>query len=199
MTLSVQFLTMVSMITGGLYLGMALDTFRRFHRHWKHNVFLVYVMEVSFWLTQMFILYFVLFQVNSGELRFYVFAACLLGFATYQVFVATLYKRLLERMILIASRVYQIVKKLVKTFIVTPIVYIFQLLIACVVFLFNMIMVVLGFVLKCIYFPLKWILVTIYRLLPKKFQLFLHHLAGFYSKIQNICRKGFEFISSKRR
>jgi len=199
MTLSIQFLTMVSMIAGGFYLGIALDTFRRFQRHWKQNVFLVYLMEISFWLTQVFILYFILFQVNLGELRFYVFVACLLGFAAYQALAANLYKRLLERMIVIASRIYQILHNLVKNVIIAPIKYVIQFLIASVIFLFNMVMLVLGFVLKCVYLPLKWILNQIYRLLPKKFKLILHKIAGFCSKIQNICIKYWRLISSKRR
>jgi spore cortex biosynthesis protein YabQ len=199
MTLSIQFLTMVSMIAGGFYLGIALDTFRRFHRHWRHNVYLVYFMEVSFWLAQVFILYFILFQVNAGELRFYVFAACLLGFAAYQALAATLYKRLLERLIRIISNIYQLLKSLVKTLIIAPIKYLIQLLVAFIIFLFNMIMLVLGFLLKCVYLPIKWVSKQLYRLLPKKFKLFLHKLAGFYSKIQNICRKYWRLISAKRR
>ncbi|MFS0673871.1 spore cortex biosynthesis protein YabQ [Ornithinibacillus sp. 179-J 7C1 HS] len=199
MTLSVQFLTMVSMIGGGLYLGMALETFRRFQKHWKENLFLVYFMEVSFWLTQVFILYFVLFQVNAGELRFYVFAACLLGFAAYQVFAANLYKRLLERMIIIIYRIYQFLRNVVNMLIIAPIRYMIKLLIAAVIFLFNLLILIVGFILKCIYIPLKWFFSMIYRLLPQKFKLFLHHLAGFYSKIQNICRKVLRYITAKRR
>ncbi|MBC5638416.1 spore cortex biosynthesis protein YabQ [Ornithinibacillus sp. BX22] len=199
MTLSVQFLTMVSMIGGGFYLGMALDTFRRFHKHWKQNVFLVYVMEVSFWLTQMFILYFILFQVNAGELRLYVFAACFLGFAAYQVFAAKLYKRVLESLIILVNKIYQVVRSLVNGLLITPIKYIVKIIIASVLFLFNMIMLVFGFIMKCLFIPIKWVLMKIYQLLPKKFKLFLHHLAGFYSKIQNICRKGLRYITSKRR
>ncbi|MEN2766713.1 spore cortex biosynthesis protein YabQ [Ornithinibacillus xuwenensis] len=199
MTLSVQFYTMVSMVAGGFYLGTALDTFRRFHRHWKHHIFLVYLMEISFWLTQVFILYYVLFLVNSGELRLYVFAACLLGFAIYQVLAANLYKRLLERIISILLRILQFVNKLVKTIIIAPIQYIIALLVACIIFLVNTCIVVLRFVLKTIFLPVKWILQWLYSLLPKKFKLFLHNLAGIYSKIQNICRKCLQYISSKRR
>ena len=199
MTLSIQVLTMVSMIAGGFYLGIALDTFRRFGRHWKSNTLLVYFMEISFWLTQVFILYFILFQVNLGELRVYVFVACLLGYAAYQALAATLYKRLLERIIIITSRIYRMVYNLIKNLIIAPIRYLIKLLIASVIFLFNMIMLVFGFVLKCIYLPLKWLFKQMYRLLPKRFKLFLHKLAGFYSKIKNICRKYWKLISSKRR
>ncbi|MGF7015773.1 spore cortex biosynthesis protein YabQ [Ornithinibacillus bavariensis] len=199
MTLSVQFITMISMITGGIYLGMALDTFRRFQRHWKHNVFFLYFMEISFWLTQTFILYYTLYSVNAGELRVYVFVACLLGFATYQALLSNLYKRILERIISIMLRIYQFFTKLLQWTVVAPIKYIFRLLFASVILLFNTILIVIGFTLKILFLPIKWIAMLVYRLLPKKIKLFLHHLAGFCSKIQNICKRCLTYITSKWR
>src|SRR5699024_8882996 len=52
--------------------------------YWKNKWFINYVMEICFWLTQTFLLFYVLFRINGGELRVYVFLACLLGFAMYQ-------------------------------------------------------------------------------------------------------------------
>jgi spore cortex biosynthesis protein YabQ len=199
MTLSVQFITMVSMITGGLYLGMALDTFRRFQRHWRQNVFFVYFMEVSFWLTQLFILYYILFRVNAGELRVYIFLACLLGFAMYQALFSKLYIRILERIITIILRIYQFLTRLVQLFFVTPIKYIFQVLVASVIFLFNTLFIIVGFIVKILFLPIKWVAMVVYRLLPKKLRLIFHHLAGFYSKIQNIWKRCITYISSKWR
>ncbi len=187
------------MVAGGFYLGIVLDTFRRFSKHWKNKILLVYMMEISFWLTQVFILYYVLYLVNAGELRLYVFAACLLGFATYQVLAATLYKRLLEWMIAIIKRILQFFHRLISTLVIAPIRYIIRLLLAFSMFLLNTILVICGFILKMVYLPLKWIAGVLYKLLPKKIKLFLHHLAGFYSKIQNICRKYLRIISSKWR
>src|SRR5690625_1760968 len=86
MTLDTQFLTMIFMVLGGLYLGIAKDTFRRFSPYWKNKRFINYAMEICFWLTQTFLLFYVLFRINGGELRFYVFLACLLGYAMFQAF-----------------------------------------------------------------------------------------------------------------
>src|SRR5690625_1289933 len=88
MTLSTQFITMLAMTSGGFYLGVVLDTFRRFASSWKNRIIFSYVMETSFWLTQVIILFYVLFRVNGGELRLYIFLACLLGFTIYQVLAA---------------------------------------------------------------------------------------------------------------
>ncbi len=61
MTLSVQFTTMFAMVLSGLYLGMIRDTYLYFTKYWKENTIFAYVMEISFWLSQTFILYSVLF------------------------------------------------------------------------------------------------------------------------------------------
>src|SRR5699024_2545129 len=114
MTLDVQFMTMIAMALCGIYLGIAQETFRRFTPHWKSNRFLAYFMEITFWLSQVMIIFYILFRVNSGELRMYVFLALLLGVSAYQVFVAAIYKRVLEMIIRIITVVYQFLKRLIQ-------------------------------------------------------------------------------------
>src|SRR5699024_5483544 len=99
MTLDVQFMTMAAMTLSGIYLGIAQETFRRFKPHWKPNRFLLYFMEIAFWLFQVALIFYVLFLVNAGELRLYVFLALFLGISMYQVLVASVYKRLLEMIV----------------------------------------------------------------------------------------------------
>ncbi|MUK88063.1 spore cortex biosynthesis protein YabQ [Ornithinibacillus sp. L9] len=199
MTLNVQFLTMIAMVLGGFYLGIALETFRRFARHWKKHTILAYVMEISFWLTQTFILYYILFRVNSGELRVYVFVACLLGFSIYQVVAANIYKRILERLIIIIADIYQFLARVVTVVIIKPIQFLFQALITSVLFIGNILFMIIKYIFYVLFTPIKWVLRVIYRMLPKKIHLFFHNLAGFYSKIKNICIKWIKYIAQKRR
>lgn len=187
------------MVLGGFYLGIAQETFRRFARHWKSRTFLAYFMEVSFWLTQTFILYYILFRVNSGELRVYVFVAGLLGFSIYQVIAANIYKRLLERLIVIGIDIYEFLARVVNSLVFTPVKYIVQAMITIILFIVNAIFVVLKYVLFILLSPIKWMLNVIYRMLPKKIHVFFHNLAGFYSKIKNIYKKWLEYIALKRR
>ncbi|WP_163972098.1 spore cortex biosynthesis protein YabQ [Oceanobacillus halotolerans] len=199
MTLSVQFMTMIVMTLGGFYLGMAQDTFRRFSIHWEKRVILPYVMEVSFWLTQTLLLFYLLFLVNAGELRVYVFLACLLGFAAYQALAATLYKRLLERMINICTTVYRFSARMVHAIIIKPITFLIGIVVTCVLFLLQLLWKILQKLLKGVYLPLKWTLKQLYRILPKSFKKFLHKLAGFYSKMKNIVLKSVDKLTSWRR
>ncbi|RKQ33035.1 spore cortex biosynthesis protein YabQ [Oceanobacillus halophilus] len=194
MTLSVQFLTMITMIGGGFYLGMILDTFRRFTPYWKNNIPLTYVMEICFWLTQTIILFYILFQVNAGEIRFYIFAACLLGFAMYQVFAASSYKRLLEYIIRMIASVYRFCRRVVQALIIKPITWIITTIFAIVLWILTILWTIIQFIAKLLFAPIRWIVTGIYRILPKSFQRFLHQQAGFYSKIKNIVIKWMKYI-----
>jgi len=199
MTLSTQFITMLAMTSGGFYLGVVLDTFRRFASSWKNRIIFSYVMETSFWLTQVIILFYVLFRVNGGELRLYIFLACLLGFTIYQVLAARLYKKLLETIISMIKAVYRFLERVVHVLIFNPIKWLLMLLISIILALYKVIISVLSFLFRVISAPIKWFLHGFYKLLPERFQIFLHTIAGFYSTMKNICIKVWKYIKFWRR
>ncbi|XKF67500.1 spore cortex biosynthesis protein YabQ [Virgibacillus necropolis] len=192
-------MTMLAMVLGGFYLGMILDTFRRASPHWKNSVFLSYLMETIFWFSQTLLLFYILYRVNSGELRFYVFVACLLGFATYQALAATAYKKLLEHMIQLALSVYRFFAKAIRVLIVTPIVFVFSLLFSAISYTLQVLFIVLLTIAKIIFAPFKWIFMLIYGLLPEVIKNYLHKIAGFYSTMENISKKWLKYIRFKRR
>lgn len=199
MILSVQFMTMLAMVSGGFYLGMILDTFRRASPHWKNSVFMIYFMEIIFWFSQTLLLFYLLYRVNAGELRFYVFVACLLGFATYQALAAAAYKKLLEHIIQFVLSVYRFFAKVIHMLVITPIVFIFTLLFTAIVYILQVLFVILVTIGKVIFFPFKWMFKLIYKMLPEIIKKYLHKIAGFYSKIENICKKWLEYMKFKRR
>ncbi|MGY0694535.1 spore cortex biosynthesis protein YabQ [Virgibacillus sp. FSP13] len=199
MTLNVQFMTMIVMIISGFYLGIIQETFRRFKPHWKDNKFFVYFMEVAFWLSQVLLVFYVLFLVNAGELRFYVFLALFLGFSIYQALAAPLYKWLLEHLIRIIVTCYRFMERLIQILIITPIKYMIKLFVTLVLLIVQFITTLILFVAKVIFFPIRWIFTIIYRLLPRNIQNFFHKLAGFYSTIKNISKKGMKYLKFKRR
>ncbi|TMN22335.1 spore cortex biosynthesis protein YabQ [Lentibacillus cibarius] len=199
MTLSVQFLTMISMTAGGFYLGMILDTYRRLSIHWKSSPFMKYFMEIIFWLTQTMVLYYVLFRVNSGELRFYVFLACLLGFSMYQGLAANVYKAFLEHMIRVVTAMYRFCKRTVQVLVITPVLSLVRFTITIAAFILHVLITLLHWLFKIIYIPCFWLCRLVFRMLPSSFQVNLHKVAGFYSKIENTCRKRIKELLSKRR
>ena len=199
MTLSVQFLTLIAMVSSGFYLGIINDTYRRFTPYWKEKIITKYLLEILFWSSQTVLLFYVLFRVNGGELRFYIFAACLLGFAFYQVAAAAIYKKILEQIIRIITAIYRFFARLVYALIFTPIKWAFLLLFTVVLWITKLIGTILLFAVKLLFAPIKWLARTIFHLLPKSFQKYLHKLAGFYSTMKNIVYKWMKYIKFKRR
>ncbi|MFC4024114.1 spore cortex biosynthesis protein YabQ [Oceanobacillus longus] len=199
MTLSVQFLTLIAMVSSGFYLGIIQETFRRFTPYWKNSIFLTYFLEISFWLTQTGIIFYVLFRVNAGELRLYVFLACLLGFSMYQVFAKSIYKIALEWIIQITTAIYRFFKSLFQGLIITPISWIIKLILRIIVSIITLLGSIILFILKMILTPFGWIAIGMYKVAPNRFKNFLHKIAGFYSTMKNICYKYLKYLKSKRR
>ncbi len=111
MTLSTQFLTMLSMIGMGSLFGVMFDTYQRFLNRPKRKHWIVFINDLLFWIIQAIIIFYTLFLVNNGELRFYIFIALLCGFAAYQSLFKAIYLRLLEMLIFSVISVYRFFKK----------------------------------------------------------------------------------------
>ncbi|WP_210367654.1 spore cortex biosynthesis protein YabQ [Bacillus sp. REN3] len=120
MTLSTQFLTMLAMIGMGCFFGASFDTHNRFLRRAKRKSWIVFINDLLFWLVQGLLVFYVLFSVNKGELRFYIFLALLCGFAAYQSLLKNLYLKVLEALILLTVNVYAFLVKAFRAIIVRP-------------------------------------------------------------------------------
>lgn len=199
MTLHVQFMTIIMMICGGFYLGIAHETYRRFAVYWKRRYVLVFIYEITFWVSQMIILYYILFKTNHGELRFYVFLACLLGFSMYQVLFKSLYQKILERMILILSAILRAVKRTFQILIIRPIYGIIQMIIALLLVVVQVILWILNMLWIIVSTPIRLIFKLLYKLSPNVMKKFLHKLSAIYSIMTNKCKLFFEWIQFRRR
>lgn len=195
MTLHIQFLTMASMIVGGFYLGMARDTFRRLSSYWNDRPFLPYLFEVTFWVTQTFILFYVLYRVNAGELRFFIFVACLLGFSMYQVIAATIYKKILEQMITMIAAVSRFCKKVTHLLVITPVKWVLNMI----MHILQSLIMLLLWIIKVAFLPIKWVLQLGYNLLPKKIKKNVRKLFKIYSIIKDTSIKWLKYILFKER
>lgn len=199
MTLSVQFTVMAVMTLSGIYLGIALDTFRRFRIYWARKKWTSYFMEISFWLLQTLIVFYCLFLVNQGELRLYIILACLLGFSCYQALLRNIYLRILEWLITVFLAIYNFLKRVVIIFIILPIKWILTLCYRTLLFLFHIVVTLLTVLLKIILFPFLLIGQWLKPLVPKKLIKFYHKFRSIYSTIRNTLVKWFKSLTFKRR
>jgi spore cortex biosynthesis protein YabQ len=196
MTLSTQFMTMLSMIGMGVLFGTSLDTYQRFLNRPKGKRWLVFINDVLFWLSQGLSIFYTLFLVNQGEIRFYVFLALLCGFAAYQSLLKNLYLSLLEMLIRICISIYRLGEKTFLYFIWKPFLWIIGLLISFIIAVYNGLLALI----RLIYKVTKWILGVLFKiicsillifwkLMPKKVKKFVdkiyNNLAGIFSRIKN--------------
>jgi spore cortex biosynthesis protein YabQ len=196
MTLSTQFLTMISMIGMGALFGVMFDTYQRFLHRPKRKQLLVFLNDVLFWMIQALLIFYVLFQVNKGEVRLYIFIALLCGFAAYQSMVKHIYLRLLE---IVISTVIWMINFLKKTFIFIiykPVRGIIKLAIFIILLigrgLFTLVKFILKVLLLCIKLvikPIGKILLIFWKLLPKgikkNVEKFYNGTAGNFKRAKN--------------
>ncbi|KUP04553.1 spore coat protein [Bacillus coahuilensis p1.1.43] len=175
MTLSTQFYTMLSMILMGSLLGMSLDTYQRFLNRPNQNRWIVFVHDLLFWILQALVIFYVLYLVNYGEVRFYLFLAILLGFSMYQALLKRFYLMLQESVIDGVVSVYRFIVKLLTILVYRPIRGLLLFLLATILWIGRAIWKIVGmlflllwkFVRIFLLLPLKWIFLQAWKLFPK--------------------------------
>jgi spore cortex biosynthesis protein YabQ len=196
MTLSTQFLTMLSMIGMGALFGTMLDTYQRFLQRSKRKHWLVFLNDILFWTIQALLIFYILFLINKGEIRFYIFIALLCGFAAYQSLFKSLYLRILELIITSFISFYIFLKKLTSILVFKPVRGLIQLAIFIIVFIGRGLITLVKFILKVLLFivkfPLRWlgtILLIFWKLMPKRIKKTVEKLynrtAGIFRSVKN--------------
>ncbi|EDL63273.1 spore cortex biosynthesis protein YabQ [Bacillus sp. SG-1] len=201
MTLSVQFYTMLAMVGMGSVFGATLDTYNRFLNRKIRKRWLVFLNDVLFWILQALFIFYILFSVNFGEVRFYIFVALLCGFAGYQALLKEPYKKLLEKIIQGCISFYKFLVKMITHLVYSPIKWLVLLLVSLIIGLGKGVWAVAGFLLKVIlailkitFTPLLWVVKLISSLLPKNIKKFVEKL---YNKLAGYLFPFVKVISTK--
>jgi spore cortex biosynthesis protein YabQ len=210
MTLSTQFSTMLSMIGMGMLFGVMFDTYQRFLNRPKRNQWIVFFNDLLFWIIQALLIFYILFLVNNGELRFYIFIALLCGFAAYQSLFKGIYLRLLEILISTVIAVYRFLKNTFLMLVYKPVIGLIHLVILILLFLgrglftlVKFVFKVLLFIIKTIMFtPLMKIILILWKLLPKSLKKNVEKLynrtAGNFKVIKNSIVKLMDKFKKKK-
>jgi spore cortex biosynthesis protein YabQ len=196
MTLSTQFLTMVWMIGMGVLFGVMFDTYQRFLHRPKRKHWLVFFNDVLFWMIQALIIFYVLFQVNKGEVRLYIFIALLCGFAAYQSLFKRIYLRLLEILITVVISIIKFIKRTFILLIYKPVLGLIKLAILIILFLGRGLFTLVKFICKVLLLCIKLVLRVIGKILfifwyffpkgiKKNVEKFYNRTAGFFEKVKN--------------
>ncbi|MFJ8072169.1 spore cortex biosynthesis protein YabQ [Peribacillus sp. NPDC096447] len=193
MTLTIQFYTLLAMIGMGSGFGAALDTYSRFLKRSERKRWIVFIHDFLFWIIQGLLIFYVLFLVNEGEFRLYLFLALLCGFSAYQALFKGFYQRFLEFLIILVIKLARFITNSVHMLIFVPIKWVIVSVIAIIFGIGKFVLAILKwagkillFILNIFWRPLKWILIYIWNLLP----VFVTKNVGkFYNKGKGILLK----------
>lgn len=177
MNLSVQFQTLFAMILMGVLFGATLDTYKRFVNRYKRNIYIVVINDFIFGCVHALLLFYVLYRVNYGEVRFYLFLAILCGFSFYQVFITVLYKKILEAMITLVRNFFIFLYKIVWALLIRPIQIFLYFIFRFVIFIAKAVLglvkslgIMVIWLIQIIFYPMFAIVNFFWKLLPKRFQ-----------------------------
>ncbi|WP_408008885.1 spore cortex biosynthesis protein YabQ [Pseudalkalibacillus sp. A8] len=155
MSLNVQLYTILAMVGSGIWIGAALDTYQRFQTRNKRWNWLRFINDIIFWFLQALIIFYILLQVNQGEVRVIIFLALLCGFACYRSLLQSAYKKLLENIISVVVWIGKMIKNIFYTFFIHPVKLILNLLLSLSKMIGRLLISILLFVTGILLFPLK--------------------------------------------
>ena len=196
---------MLAMIAMGSIFGASLDTYNRFLKRGKRKKWIVFINDVMFWLIQGLAIFYILFLVNYGEVRFYIFIALVCGFAAYQALLKNIYVKLLETVINAIIAIYRFIVKVFMILIFNPIKWIILAIITLLIMLgkvlwslVQLLLKMLLWVVKIIFYPIKWIGELLWKLFPASFKKSVEKLslklAGISKSFKNKVINTFKFI-----
>jgi spore cortex biosynthesis protein YabQ len=188
------------MIGMGALFGMMLDTYQRFLQRPKRKHWLTFFNDILFWGLQALLIFYILFLINKGEIRFYVFIALFCGFAAYQSLLKQFYLRVLDVVIASFISFYQFMRKTVFLLVFKPARGLFQLVIAIILIIGRGLITLVKFIFKVLILLMRFILKVIgkimlifWKLLPKgikkSVEKLYNNLAGNFSVIKNFISK----------
>jgi spore cortex biosynthesis protein YabQ len=189
MTLTTQFYTMLSMIGMGALFGATLDTYNRFLNRSQRKRWLVFLNDLLFWVFQALATFYILFSVNFGELRFYIFIALLCGFAGYQAILKQGFLHLLEKLIHFFISLYNLLVSMVKKLVYSPIKWLVILMITLVFSIAKGLLKTVTFLLKMVYSIVRWAIMLVFRpvwwIVKSIWNLLPNHLTKRVEKLYN--------------
>jgi spore cortex biosynthesis protein YabQ len=151
-SIAVQIQTVLIMSVCGALMGMGYDTYHVFKGNSRFPKWLVFLLDVAFWLCSMAAVFVVLVRVNNGVVRLPIFLGMLLGAWLYFLIMSKKYIHFLLTVIKFCKWFYQTLLHVIDTLIVRPILFLYRLVWMLLAFLFSGIMTILTFLWKVVRF-----------------------------------------------
>lgn len=165
MNLQTQWMTLVWMLASGTLMGVAFDSYRVVSGQLRFSRWSVHLLDLLYWVASALFVFQMLYHVNQGELRFYVFLGLFLGVWIHFLFLSVLIERFVVNLIRIVQRIYSFFVKLIYMTLFAPIKW-----------LWKGFRLLLGFIWILVVFLGRVTLFPIWRLLAWAFRPILNRL-----------------------
>jgi len=126
----------------GALMGMGFDTYHVLKGKSRFPPWLVFLLDVLFWVGSMALVFFILIRVNDGVVRFPIFLGMLLGAWGYFVIGSKSYIQFLLAVIKFCQWLYRAVLTLIHTLIVRPVLFLYRLVWMTLTFLVSILMTI---------------------------------------------------------
>ncbi|MFM1655459.1 spore cortex biosynthesis protein YabQ [Brevibacillus sp. B_LB10_24] len=152
MSLTVQFQTIAFMSLCGVLMGIGFDTYQVFKGKGRIPRWLIFLLDLSFWLCSIWLVFFVLVRVNDGVVRLPIFLGILAGAYVYFVLVSKKYIQLLLIVIKFCKWCYRTTLLLFHVLIISPVRFIVRLIWILLTFIFSILLAIGNFLWRIIRF-----------------------------------------------
>lgn len=139
------------MFVCGHLLGGILDLYRVVTGQLRMARWLVPMFDVLYWLAAMVLVFRILYWVNLGEVRLFIFLGLLAGFAVYYVLFSTHIIRFVHRLLRWLVALARFLARLFRVFIIMPLAFIGRTLLAVLMFFGSASIFLCKFVLQLVY------------------------------------------------
>lgn len=160
MNIDTQFQTILSMTAAGLMMGMGYDTYQVFRGKGKPPAWLVFLLDIIFWLIGAGFVFWILVYVNNGVVRFPIFLGLFGGAWVYFLLGSKTYIQLLQSAIRAFLWLVQTLITILDTLIFRPILFIYRLIGMIITFIFTIIINIFQFFWRILRIPIaplgKW-------------------------------------------
>ena len=127
---------MIASFFGGILFGLFWEIFRIIRRAYEHRAIWVLFEDVAFFIVIAFSYFFLCFAFANGNLRWYSFLCCAIGFVIYLLTFGKLLTKLSNCIILLVGKVFTLLWRVIKrcfVFAVSPLVLVYNLLLKFVI------------------------------------------------------------------
>jgi spore cortex biosynthesis protein YabQ len=177
-SLHIQFYTLFAMVASGAGLGVVFDVYRVLARHFRLSRWVYALLDLVYWLLATAAVFAVLFHSNEGQIRLFVFIGICAGVWLYLRLFSSVVMKLVRWLIVLVQRTILLIKKIIDLFIVTPILWLYKLVIIILGFLAAL-SIFLGKIVLQLLYPLQFLYLRLIHPWIRRIQVHPLILTGF--------------------